>query len=164
MMRKNLPQRYGAQFSKSREAGGKWELYKVDDTIVSDEERKQLKVPTLEKERARAHRLNGETEGASPSQTPSDSLSSRQEARSSRLQNRRVFLTRLRDRSKQLERDREPFQNPALSRQTMKPIVFLCQSPVDQRRLNRDQAAFELFEIDTEAVFKGAYSYRPRLR
>jgi hypothetical protein len=60
MMRRKLPQWYGTQFSRSKEAGAKWELYKIDETIVSDEERKQLGVPTLEEARARARKMNGE--------------------------------------------------------------------------------------------------------
>ncbi len=60
MMRRDLPQWYGTQFSRSKEAGAKWELYKIDETIVSDDERKKLKVPTLEEARARARKLNGE--------------------------------------------------------------------------------------------------------
>jgi hypothetical protein len=62
MMRKNLPQWYGTQYSRSKTAGAQWELYKIEETIVTDDERKQLNVPTLAEARARARRMNGEKE------------------------------------------------------------------------------------------------------
>jgi hypothetical protein len=56
MMRLGKPQWYGTQFTKSK-ATGMWELYSVDESAVSDTERKALGVPTLAQAKARASTL-----------------------------------------------------------------------------------------------------------
>lgn len=58
LMQLNKPQWYGTQFRKENTPGSKFELYKVDETAVSDEDRKALNVPTLEAARARAQSMN----------------------------------------------------------------------------------------------------------
>lgn len=58
LMRMGKPQWYGTQFSRAKTAEARWELYAIDETAVSDEERKQLGVPTLAEARQRAEKLN----------------------------------------------------------------------------------------------------------
>jgi hypothetical protein len=58
MMQLGKPQWYGTQFTKAHGAGSKWELYKIDETAVTDEERKALGVPTIAEARARIQKLN----------------------------------------------------------------------------------------------------------
>ena len=55
LMRLNRPQWYGTQFTKSQ--AGKWELYHVDETAVSDSDRAELGVPPIAESRARAEKL-----------------------------------------------------------------------------------------------------------
>lgn len=52
MMRLGKPQWYGTQFTKSQ--AGTWELYKVDETAVTDADRAALDVPPLAESRAMA--------------------------------------------------------------------------------------------------------------
>jgi len=52
MMRLGKPQWYATQFTKSQ--AGTWELYKVDETAVTDADRAALDVPPLAESRARA--------------------------------------------------------------------------------------------------------------
>lgn len=52
LMRLNMPQWYGTQFTKS--PTGQWELYKVDETAVTDKDRAELDVPPLAASRAMA--------------------------------------------------------------------------------------------------------------
>lgn len=59
LMRKSKPQWYGTQFTKPN-ASAEWELYPVDETVVTDEERKKLGVPTLAEARERVRKMNGE--------------------------------------------------------------------------------------------------------
>jgi hypothetical protein len=56
MMRLGRPQWYGTQFTKSD--GGKWELYRVDESVVSDKDRAELGVPSIAEAKARAAELN----------------------------------------------------------------------------------------------------------
>lgn len=58
MMRMDKPQWYGTQFRKGKEPNARWELYNIDETVVTDEQRKALGVPSLEQARARARRMN----------------------------------------------------------------------------------------------------------
>jgi hypothetical protein len=55
LMRLNRPQWYGTQFTKSQD--GKWELYLVDETAVSDSDRAELGVPSIAESRTRAEKL-----------------------------------------------------------------------------------------------------------
>ena len=55
LLRLNKPQWYGTQFTRSQ--AGKWELYPVDETAVTDGERAELGVPPLAESRARAQSL-----------------------------------------------------------------------------------------------------------
>lgn len=56
MMRRKKPQWYGTQFVKR--AFGKWELYTVDESAVSDEERERQNVPRLAVSKERARKMN----------------------------------------------------------------------------------------------------------
>lgn len=58
LMQSKQPQWYGTQFSKAHAPGSKWELYKVDETAVTDAERRALNVPTLDEAKQRAKALN----------------------------------------------------------------------------------------------------------
>ena len=58
LMQLDKPQWYGTQFRKAQTPGSQFELYKVDETAVTDEERKALGVPTLAEARARAQSMN----------------------------------------------------------------------------------------------------------
>jgi hypothetical protein len=53
MMRVGQPQWYGTQYSKLNNSEA-WQLYKMDETVVSDEERKRLGVPPLAESKSRA--------------------------------------------------------------------------------------------------------------
>jgi len=53
MMRLGKPQWYGTQFNKPQDSET-WQLYMIDETAVSDEDRKALGVPALEEAKARA--------------------------------------------------------------------------------------------------------------
>lgn len=55
LMRRKKPQWYGTQFVRN---AGKWELYPVDESAVSDAEREGAGVPTLAASRARAAKMN----------------------------------------------------------------------------------------------------------
>jgi hypothetical protein len=57
MMREKMPQWYGTQFSR-KDKDAPWELYKVDESAVTDDERIQMGVPTLEASRKRVLDLN----------------------------------------------------------------------------------------------------------
>jgi len=57
MMREDMPQWYGTNFTKPS-ADGPWELYKVDESAVTDEERARMYVPPLEAARERAIWMN----------------------------------------------------------------------------------------------------------
>jgi hypothetical protein len=57
LMRKNLPQWYGTQYTRSA-PGERWKLYKVDESAVTDEERAALHVPPLRAARARVKEMN----------------------------------------------------------------------------------------------------------
>ena len=59
LMRKNKPQWYGTQFVKNSDTG-KWELYRVDEDAVTDEDRERTGVPPLAKQREREKQLNAE--------------------------------------------------------------------------------------------------------
>ena len=58
LMRKNKPQWYGTQFRRTAE--GKWELYLVDETAVTDEDRLKVGVPALAESRKQVERMNRE--------------------------------------------------------------------------------------------------------
>ncbi len=53
MMRVGQPQWYGTQYSRPKDSEA-WQLYKIDETVVSDEERKRLGVPPLAESKSRA--------------------------------------------------------------------------------------------------------------
>lgn len=55
LMRMKRPQWYGTQFVKL--PSGKWELYDVDESAVTDADRAELGVPPLSAARARAEKL-----------------------------------------------------------------------------------------------------------
>lgn len=57
LMRKNKPQIYGTQYTKSA-ADVPWELYLIDSTQVTDEERKDYGVETLAEQREKVKKLN----------------------------------------------------------------------------------------------------------
>jgi len=57
MMREDMPQWYGTQFWKpSKDAP--WELYKIDESAVTDEDRIRMGVPTLAETRKKAEAMN----------------------------------------------------------------------------------------------------------
>jgi hypothetical protein len=56
MMRFGRPQWYGTQFNKPKDSET-WQLYMLDETAVSDEDRKALGVPSLEESKARAAKI-----------------------------------------------------------------------------------------------------------
>ncbi len=56
LMYRKKPQIYGTQFRKEGE--GQWVLYEIDETAVTDEERREYNVPPLKEARARAERMN----------------------------------------------------------------------------------------------------------
>lgn len=58
LMRMGKPQWYGTQFTRAKTADARWELYTIDETAVTDEERKRLGVPILAEARQRAEKLN----------------------------------------------------------------------------------------------------------
>lgn len=55
LMRKGEPQWYGTQYVNDG-PGTPWRLYDIDTTAVTDDERRQLNVPTLAEARARAEK------------------------------------------------------------------------------------------------------------
>ncbi|SEA11490.1 hypothetical protein [Microbulbifer marinus] len=57
MMREDMPQWYGTQFSRPSPEDP-WELYKIDESAVTDEERARMKVRSLEDSRALVEKLN----------------------------------------------------------------------------------------------------------
>lgn len=57
MMRENMPQWYGTQFFKVGQDAS-WELYKIDESAVTDEERARMNVPPLKEARERARKMN----------------------------------------------------------------------------------------------------------
>lgn len=56
MLRLNKPQWYGTQFTKTDPAG-KFELYKIDESAVTDEDRVAMGVPTLAESKIKATKL-----------------------------------------------------------------------------------------------------------
>lgn len=58
LMQLDKPQWYGTQFRKAHAPGSKFELYKLDETAVTDEDRKVLNVPTLDEAKARVKSMN----------------------------------------------------------------------------------------------------------
>jgi hypothetical protein len=58
MMQLEKPQWYGTQFTKSDMPGSKWELYKMDEMAVTDDDRKKLGLPSLQEARERANKMN----------------------------------------------------------------------------------------------------------
>lgn len=61
MMRLKRPQWYATQFVKQ---GDRWVLYDIDETIVTDEERKRMGGRTLVEAKALAESMNAEKQGA----------------------------------------------------------------------------------------------------
>lgn len=59
LMRRKKPQWYGTQFVKNFTTG-KWELYQIDETAVTDEDREKTGVPSLARQRERENELNAE--------------------------------------------------------------------------------------------------------
>ncbi|MHC8950449.1 tetratricopeptide repeat protein [Sphingobacterium hungaricum] len=57
LMRRNEPQIYGTQFIKTS-AHGKWELYKMDATKISDAERLYYKVGTYAEQKEKERKMN----------------------------------------------------------------------------------------------------------
>jgi len=53
MMRQGMPQWYGTQFWKPTK-NSPWELYKIDESAVTDEERARMEVPPLAEARKKA--------------------------------------------------------------------------------------------------------------
>ena len=58
MLRKKRPQWYGTQYVTNK--AGKWVLYDMDETAVTDEERARMGVPNLSAVRQRVKEMNGE--------------------------------------------------------------------------------------------------------
>jgi hypothetical protein len=61
MMRLKRPQWYATQFVKQ---GGRWVLYDIDESVVTDEERKRIGGRTLAEARILAESMNAETKSA----------------------------------------------------------------------------------------------------
>lgn len=57
MMRNKKPQWYGTQYVRS-EGSGKWSLYEIDESVVTDEQRKAMNVPSLDEAKAFVQKLN----------------------------------------------------------------------------------------------------------
>jgi tetratricopeptide (TPR) repeat protein len=57
LMRRDLPQIYGTQFIKMRQ-DARWELYKIDSTQITDEQRKYYRTGTLAEQRERVRTMN----------------------------------------------------------------------------------------------------------
>lgn len=57
MMRNKKPQWYGTQYVRS-ESTGKWILYPVDESAVTDAQREALDVPSLEEAKAELRKMN----------------------------------------------------------------------------------------------------------
>ena len=57
LMRMKRPQWYGTQFVTGDD--GKWMLYEVDESAVTDEDRQALSVPTLAEAQKRTEAMNG---------------------------------------------------------------------------------------------------------
>jgi hypothetical protein len=58
LMEKNVPQWYGTQYKSV--PGAKTILYKIDESVVTDEERKSLGVPSLQDAKNFLKQINGE--------------------------------------------------------------------------------------------------------
>jgi len=58
LMNKNLPQWYGTQYKSA--PGKKTTLYKVDESVVNDEDRRLLGVPSLQQAKDLVKQINGE--------------------------------------------------------------------------------------------------------
>lgn len=56
LMRKGEPQIYGTQYR--REHGGPWELYEIDPSKVTDEERREYNVETLAEQQEKVKKMN----------------------------------------------------------------------------------------------------------
>jgi hypothetical protein len=65
LMRRHKPQWYGTQFVKNF-GTGKWELYQVDETAVTDSDREKAGVPPIARQRERERELNAEMAGRKP--------------------------------------------------------------------------------------------------
>ena len=57
LMRREKPQIYGTQYVKMGKDAD-WELYKLDSTKITDAERKEFNVETLEEQRVKLQRMN----------------------------------------------------------------------------------------------------------
>lgn len=57
LMRMKRPQWYGTQYVN--DASGKWVLYEIDESAVTDADRQSLSVPTLAEARERVEAMNG---------------------------------------------------------------------------------------------------------
>lgn len=58
MMRLDKPQWYGTQYSRAKTTDAQWELYKIDESTATDEDRRRPGVPTLAEARQRAEKMN----------------------------------------------------------------------------------------------------------
>jgi tetratricopeptide (TPR) repeat protein len=58
LMSKKKPQIYGTQYVKKNGINSKWELYQIDTTKITDEERKLYRVETIAEQKITAHNLN----------------------------------------------------------------------------------------------------------
>ena len=58
LMRKNVPQWYGTQYHRPSPTAS-MELYKVDESVVTDEERAALNVPSLQEAKDMLKQING---------------------------------------------------------------------------------------------------------
>ena len=63
LIRRKQAQWYGTQFTRK---DGKWVLYPVDESVVTDEERVKLGVPTLAESRERVRKMNQEDGAQAP--------------------------------------------------------------------------------------------------
>ena len=57
LMSRNKPQIYGTQFTKTGR-DGKWVIYKMDTTQITDAERKKYHVPSLAAQKVQEHNMN----------------------------------------------------------------------------------------------------------
>ncbi|MEJ7644564.1 MAG: tetratricopeptide repeat protein [Chryseolinea sp.] len=58
LMRRNKPQIYGTQYVKTSVQDAKWERYKMDSTLVTDQARKDYGVETLAEQRVKEREMN----------------------------------------------------------------------------------------------------------
>ncbi len=57
LMIRELPQIYGTQYTR-KSKNHPWEFYKIDPTVISDEERKKFNVETLEEQKEKLKNMN----------------------------------------------------------------------------------------------------------